>query len=233
MPMKPPDSAVAISFSRSVGTPDASAASSSSRIVAKPTPSRECSMARAVASATTAQHQHHQAQVLDVVERQQRRMRRADDVGAARAADETPVGDQRLRHHRQRQGGDGEEGAAQPQGQIAGAQADQAGDHAADQDHHRPAAAPTACAARRCCRRRRQRTPRCRNSRSRCSRRGCSTPSPARCIAARHSRRRTRRDCRPTAWRRRSRRQPRSSKAMNLVLLIRRVRTGRWAAPRG
>ena len=36
MPMKPPLSVVAISFSLSVGTPEASAAASSSRMAAKP-----------------------------------------------------------------------------------------------------------------------------------------------------------------------------------------------------
>ena len=54
MPMNAPESVVAISLSRSVGTPQASAASSSSRMVAKPKPSRERSMVRAVVSAITA-----------------------------------------------------------------------------------------------------------------------------------------------------------------------------------
>ena len=53
MPMKAPDSAVATSFSRKVGTPEASAAASSSRIAAKPKPSDERSIARAVVSTIT------------------------------------------------------------------------------------------------------------------------------------------------------------------------------------
>ena len=58
-----------------------------------------------------------------------------DDVGAARAADKVPVDDQRLQHDGQRQCGDGEEHAAQPQRQIAHAEADDAGDDpAAEQD---------------------------------------------------------------------------------------------------
>ena len=54
MPISAPDSVVAISLSRSVGTPEASAASSSSRMVAKPKPSRERSIVRAIVIATTA-----------------------------------------------------------------------------------------------------------------------------------------------------------------------------------
>ena len=42
-----------------------------------------------------------------------------------------------MQHHRQRQRGDGEEDAAQPQRQIAHAEADQAGDGAADDDQNR------------------------------------------------------------------------------------------------
>ena len=49
----PPESVVAISLSRKVGTPEASAASSSSRMVAKPKPRRERSMVRAVMMAST------------------------------------------------------------------------------------------------------------------------------------------------------------------------------------
>ena len=70
MPMKAPDSVVAISFSRSVGTPEASAASSSSRMVAKPKPSRERSIVRAVVKRDHRQHQHQQEQILDVVDRE-------------------------------------------------------------------------------------------------------------------------------------------------------------------
>ena len=59
-----------------------------------------------------------------------------DDVGAARAADEVPVDDERLQHDRQRERRDREERAAQPQRQVAGAEADQAGDDRRD-DHQR------------------------------------------------------------------------------------------------
>ncbi len=49
---------------------------------------------------------------------------RPDDVGAARAADEVPVDDQGLQHDGERERGDGEERAAQPQRQVAGAEPD-------------------------------------------------------------------------------------------------------------
>ena len=65
MPMNAPDSVVAMSFSRSVGTPEASAASSSSRMVAKPKPSCERSMPRATAS-DRREHQHQQEQVVNI-----------------------------------------------------------------------------------------------------------------------------------------------------------------------
>ena len=82
------------------------------------------------------QHQHDQEQILDVAA-EDRHVRRPDDVGAARAADEVPVDDQRLQHDGERERGDGEEGAAQPQRQIAGAEPDQARDDAADDDQRR------------------------------------------------------------------------------------------------
>ena len=72
MPMKAPDSVVAISFRRSVGTPEASAANSSSRMVAKPKPSCERSIVRAVAKRDHRQHQHQHEQIFDVVDLQAR-----------------------------------------------------------------------------------------------------------------------------------------------------------------
>ena len=54
MPISAPDSVVASSLSRNVGTPDASAAASSSRIVANPMPSFERSIARAITIEATA-----------------------------------------------------------------------------------------------------------------------------------------------------------------------------------
>jgi hypothetical protein len=54
------------------------------------------------------EHQHDQEQILDVVA-DERHLGRADDVGAARAANEVPVHYQRLQHDRQRERGDGEE----------------------------------------------------------------------------------------------------------------------------
>jgi len=53
MPNSAPDTTVAMSLSRRVGTPEASAAISSSRMVAKPMPSRERSIVRAVTSDAT------------------------------------------------------------------------------------------------------------------------------------------------------------------------------------
>ncbi len=53
--------------------------------------------------------------------------RGTDRVGAARAADELPVDDQRLQHDRERERGDGEESAAQAQRQVAHAEPDNAG----------------------------------------------------------------------------------------------------------
>ena len=92
MPMKAPDSVVAISFSRSVGTPQASAASSSSRMVAKPKPSCERSIVRAVAEREHRQQQHQHEQIFDVVDLQPGEFQifRVNDVGAARAADDSP-----------------------------------------------------------------------------------------------------------------------------------------------
>ena len=139
MPISAPDSVVAISFSRSVGTPQASAASSSSRMVAKPKPSRERSIARAIAIAATASSSISSEQILDVGQREPEDVdrRRADHIGAARAADIIPVDDQRLQHDRERERRDREERAAQPQRQIAHAEPDDAGHDPAEQDQHR------------------------------------------------------------------------------------------------
>ena len=133
MPMSAPETTVAMSLSFSVGTPEASAAISSSRMVAKPKPRRERSISRAVVSATIDQEQHQHEQILDIGA-EHRDILRRNDIGAARAADEGPVDDKRLQHHRQRQRGDGEEHAAQPQRQVAHAEPDQPGDGAADDD---------------------------------------------------------------------------------------------------
>ena len=85
------------------------------------------------------EHEHDQEQVFDVAERErsQRNLVRPDDVGAARSADEIPVDHQRLQHHGHGQGGDGEEYPAQPQRQVAHAEADDAGDDAPHQHHGR------------------------------------------------------------------------------------------------
>ena len=82
------------------------------------------------------QQQHPGEQILDVGKLEAERLEelRADDVGAARAADEVPVDDQRLHHDRHRERRDGEEDAAQPQRQIAHAEADNARDDAARDD---------------------------------------------------------------------------------------------------
>ena len=127
--------------------------------------------------------------------------RRPDDIGAARAADKIPVGDQRLHHDRHRQRGDREERAAQPQRQIADAEPDDA--RTARRRSASSAGSASGVSLVRARRTRigaeREERRRCRNSHSRCSRRGCSRRSPARYIAARHSRRRTHKRCRPAA----------------------------------
>ncbi len=198
MPISAPDSTVAISLSFRVGTPQASAASSSSRMVAKPKPRLRALDQPRAGQRDDHQQQHQHEQILDVGAEHRHRVGR-DDVGAARAADEGPVDDQRLQHDRQRQRGDGEEHAAQPQRQIAGAEADEARHDAGDDDDdrhrqredrlHRPAGSPPgrrprapgrSCRDRRWYRRRWRRSRRSRSSRSRSSRRECSRRSPAR-----------------------------------------------------
>ncbi len=82
------------------------------------------------------QCQHQQEQILDIGA-EPRDLGRADDVGAARAADIVPVDDERLQHDRERERRDREERAAQPQRQIAHAEPDDARDHAADHDQDR------------------------------------------------------------------------------------------------
>ena len=59
---------------------------------------------------------------------------RPHDIGAARAADEIPVDDERLQHYGECERRDGEKRPAQPQRQIAHAEADNAGDNAANDD---------------------------------------------------------------------------------------------------
>ncbi len=128
------------------------------------------------------QRQHQHEQIFDVVDRDAGEFDalRADDIGAARAADIVPVDHQRLQHHRERERGDGEERAAQPQRQIAHAEADDAG-----HDARRSRSAAGSAADRSLCmntesrRPSRRRRP-SRNSHSRNSRRGCSRRSPAR-----------------------------------------------------
>ena len=82
------------------------------------------------------QRQHQQEQILDVGP-DQPDLVRADDIGAARAADIVPVDDERLQHDGERERRDGEKGAAQPQRQIAHAEPDDARDDAADHDQDR------------------------------------------------------------------------------------------------
>ena len=86
------------------------------------------------------QRQHQQEQILDIGA-DPRDLVRPDDVGAARAADIVPVDDEGLQHDRERERGDGEEGAAQPQRQVAHAEPDDArhdaADHDQDRDRHR------------------------------------------------------------------------------------------------
>ena len=62
---------------------------------------------------------------------------RPDHIGAARAAEIAPVDHQGLQHDRERERRDGEEGAAQPQRQIAHAETGQAGHDAAEQHQQR------------------------------------------------------------------------------------------------
>ena len=83
------------------------------------------------------EREHHQEQILDVGQVQQLLLRRPDHIGAARAADIIPVHDERLEHHRHRQRRDGEEGAAQPQREVAHAEPDQPRHRGADHDQHR------------------------------------------------------------------------------------------------
>ena len=77
-------------------------------------PERERSIVRAMPTEMTRQRHHQRVEVLDVAAAE-RRLRRPDDVDAARAADIIPVDDQRLHDDRQRQGRDREKHAAQPQ----------------------------------------------------------------------------------------------------------------------
>ena len=81
--------------------------------------------------------EHDQEQVFDIGTADQRRQFGPQDIGAARAADEVPVGDQGLDHHGERKRGDREEHAAQAEREIAGAEPHQGGHHAADHDHCR------------------------------------------------------------------------------------------------
>ena len=82
------------------------------------------------------QREHQQEQILDVGA-DERDFVRADDVGAARAADVVPVDDERLQHDGERERRDGEECAAQPQREIAHAEPDDARHDAADHDQER------------------------------------------------------------------------------------------------
>ena len=85
------------------------------------------------------EEEHQQEQVLHVGQRHAENVdrRRADRIGAARAAEIVPVDDQRLQHDGERERRDREEGAAQAQRQVAHAEADDAGHDSAEQDEHR------------------------------------------------------------------------------------------------
>jgi hypothetical protein len=74
---------------------------------------------------------------LHVLAAHQRRHLWSQHIGAARAADEIPIGDQGLHHDRERKRRDREEHTAQPQSEIAGAEAYQCCDRPADHDHNR------------------------------------------------------------------------------------------------
>jgi hypothetical protein len=84
------------------------------------------------------QQDHDEAEILDVrqLDAENVDLVRPDHIGAARAADVIPVHHKSLQHDRQRERCDREERAAQPQRQVAGAEADQAG-HERRDDHQR------------------------------------------------------------------------------------------------
>ena len=91
---------------------------------------------RAIPIDERGEQDHQQEKVLDVrqLEAEDVDVARPDHVGAARAADIVPVDHEGLQHDRERERGDREERAAQPQRQVAGAQPDDAGDDR--RDHH-------------------------------------------------------------------------------------------------
>jgi hypothetical protein len=117
--MSAPDIVVATNFSRNVGTPQA-----------RDQPRN--------GQRDDRKHDHGQRQVVNVVNLKTGDLDALwrDDIGAAGAADKAPVEHQCLQHDGKRQRGDGEERAAQPQREVAGAEADDAGHDSRDHDEH-------------------------------------------------------------------------------------------------